>query len=231
MKTAFHPGFVLAACAAMAVAFLCGTGCELDSADSVVRETLYVQGYYQNPDGPVVGRNSGAQIKSLDVRQTGDQLEAIDNNNKVFRGTIGNASANSASFTLEGETTAGREGIMSGTFEVSGSAATMRGTWIEDDFYSTVYAVATIPTNGGGGGGTSVKISPTSATLSSNNQTQVFTASGGSGSYTWSLSNNSGSINPTTGSSVTYTRTGSGNNTITVTDSKNRTASASISQP
>lgn len=231
MKSAFRFGMLYAAAVAGLVSLLIGVGCELDSADSVVRETLYVQGYYTNPDGDrIVGRNSGAPIKSLDIRQFGDQLEAIDNHNNVFRGTIGNASANSASFTLEGYTTAGQLGIMSGTFEVSGSSATMRGTWIEDDFYSTVYATATVPTNGGGGGA-SLKISPSSATLSSNNQTQVFTASGGSGSYTWSVANNTGTVTPTTGSSVTYTRASSGNNTITVTDSKNRTASATITQP
>lgn len=217
--------------ASLAVLLLGGGGCELDSADSVVRETIIVQGFYTNPDGgPVVGRNSGASIKSLDIRQAGDRLEAIDNNNQVFRGTIGHATDNTASYTLDGYTTAGKLGTMSGYFEVSGSSATMRGTWIEDDFYSTVYATATVPTNGGGGGA-SLKISPTSATLTTNNQQQVFTASGGSGVYTWSLQNNTGTISPTTGSTVTYTRTGSGNNTITVTDKQNQSASATISQP
>jgi hypothetical protein len=225
------PGWMFMAFSVGLLSFLAGIGCELDSADSVVREVgVTVQGYYTHPDGGrIVGRNSGAAITSLDIRQSGDQLEAIDNNNQVFRGTIGNASQNNASYTLEGYTTSGKLGTMSGMFELSGSQATMRGTWIEDDFYSTIYATATVPTNGGGG--TAVKISPSSATLTSTNATQGFSASGGTGSYTWSLANNSGTINSTTGSSVTYTRTGSGNNTITVTDSKGQSASAAISQP
>lgn len=232
MKMSPCYGFVGVVLVVSLLGLFVGSGCELDSADSTVREVgIIVQGYYTNPDGGrIVGRNSGAPITSLDIRQFGDQLEAIDNNNQVFRGTIGNASQNNASYTLEGYTTAGKWGIMSGVFEVSGSSSTMRGTWIEDDFYSTVYATATVPTNGGGGGA-SLTISPSSATLSSNNQTQVFTASGGSGSYTWSLSSNTGTVSPTTGSSVTYTRTSSGNNTITVTDSKGNTKSATITQP
>ncbi|MFH0981196.1 MAG: PKD domain-containing protein [Planctomycetota bacterium] len=216
-------------------------GCELESANSVTRESgIYVAGVYQHPTvgSLLVSENSGEPITRFDLRQSGDQLEAVDNNDSVWRGTLGKESDTLATYVLSGKTTAGKDATADGTIEVSGSSAIMRGSWTEASVYGVIYGVATVPlaptnappqTNA-----TQVAISPTSATLTNNSATVSFTASGGSGSYTWSVSAGSnGNVSPTTGSSVTYTRSTSGNNTVTVADASDsgNTASAVVTQP
>ncbi len=228
---------VLALPALLSLAFL---GCEIQAADSVVRDILadlngVYLGNFSNAVAEIIREHTGDPIRWLDLRQTGDQLEAIDNNDQVFSGTVGdyNGTADSgvASITLTGRTTDGNEGTISGTIEVEDSSRKMRGTWMEAARYSIVSgdATGTTPPTP-----SDVVISPGSATVSSNGNTVVFSALGGSGDYTWRLDNyNRGTLNATTGDSVTYTRTASGDNTITVNDSNDPTDedSAFISQP
>ena len=205
--------------AAGAAAMLAGlSACEVGSPDTAIRSVEFnVAGFYANPDGGnLVSQNTGAAIVNLNLRQTGDQLEGIDNNGKIFRGTIGDAGTSSASITLQGETTAGNPGTISGTIDSSGTTATMRGTWIENSLYGTVYGQATVPTNGGSSGGT-LAISPSGNTTVARGSTATFTASGGT-TYSWSVTSTAiGTITPTTGSSVTYAAVASGTNTVTVT--------------
>lgn len=219
-------GFIaLAAVLSAAIAFL--TGCEIDSSETVSRNVnIDVTGYYSGSlSGRLVQNNSGAAITGLDLRQNGDRLEAYDNNGIVFRGTIGQVNGDRASFTLEGRTTAGASGVISGNITVSGTSATMSGTWFEASVSARVAGSAAVQEPQ-----SNVSISPSAATLSNNGDTRTFTASGGDGSYTWSVGNTSlGSVSGS-GSSVTYTRTTSGSNTITVS-SDGDSASASISQP
>lgn len=121
------------------------TGCSVESANSVQRSVaINVGGVYRydadscGANGKFVSVNSGRQVISLDLRQTGDQLEAIDNNGIIFRGTIGNVVENSASFNLEGSTTAGNSVLISGSISVSGDSGLMQGTWVEDTFFATL---------------------------------------------------------------------------------------------
>jgi len=217
-------------------ALLCG-GCEGDSGESIVRNLeLDVTGFYSHPTegSTLVSENTGAPITSLQLRQIGDQLEAVDNNNVIFKGTIGNASEDTASFTLEGSTTVGQSATIAGSISVpvGSSEGTMRGTWIEPSLFSTVYGTATVPTNPGSGGSTNgvdtnttsdvvLTVTGTTIDIAGSSLSVGATASGGSGSYTWSLSNNSlGTLNATTGASVTYTANPvTGSQTITVRDS------------
>lgn len=133
-------------------------GCEVDSATDVQREVgVDFTGYYTHPDGSshaIVTKNSGTAIKSLDLRQGGDQLEAIDNVGNVWKGSLGEFNGVSSSFELNGYTTAGKKGTFSGTLTTSSAGVTnasssavgtMSGTYIEDDFFSTFLARATIP--------------------------------------------------------------------------------------
>jgi hypothetical protein len=130
-------------------------GCELDNADSVTRDVgVDFSGFYTGDGGPLVSRNSGNEVTTLNLRQTGDELEAIDNNGLVFRGTLGevqdSSGSSAASFTMQGYTTAGNDVTISGTLTGSGTSGTMRGTWIEPAIYGTVAGKATInlsPTN------------------------------------------------------------------------------------
>ena len=121
--------------------------CTTDSADTVVRSVnISVAGVYTgvSSNQPFVQKNSGAPVTSFNLIQRGDQLEAIDNNNLTFKGTIGSSSGeNSVSFNLEGSTTAGKSVYISGNISVQGSEGTMSATWIEPDFYSTLYGVST----------------------------------------------------------------------------------------
>lgn len=124
------------------------TACEIDSSESVTRDVdINVSGFYDNDGAVVVSRNTGASIKSFDLRQSGDQLEAVDNNGKRFSGTIGSVNGTVASFTLTGNTTANQEATITGSISVSSTdnnsgEGVMRGTWIEPSLYGTVYAVA-----------------------------------------------------------------------------------------
>lgn len=217
-------------------------GCELNSADSFVREVgVDFSGFYDstatNADF-VSPANSGGRVTSFNLRQTGDQLEAIDNHQYVFRGTIGEArtdgGSSTASFTLEGETTVGQHVTISGTLAGQGNSATITGTWIEPDRYCYLNgdgSINPIPTNTPQTNVTlSVSANPSSIAL---NGTSTLTATGGSGSYTeWSRSlPNLGTLSASSGQTVTYQANSStGTNTVTVTDSDGATASATIVQ-
>jgi len=137
--------------AIMGVASLFLLGCEIDSADSVVREVgINYSGFYVGDGGNLVSQQTGAKTTSLNLRQTGDQLEAVDNNGITFRGTIGTVVDDTASFVLDGATTAGQSVTIDGTLTASGTEGTMRGTWIEPVVIGTVSGQATInpsPTN------------------------------------------------------------------------------------
>ncbi len=240
------PRLVLAtvACLSLAGYLVVMTGCEVDSASGTERSVgVNYSGFYTASSGRIVANNTGARISSLDLRQAGDSLEAIDNNGLIFRGTIGDVAEAGgsliASFSMEGNTTAGQRGTFSGTLSTSGGSnstgstqGSMQGTWVEPSLFSTFSATATIPgqidTGGGGDGdGDSLSVSPSSITVATGGSA-TFTAANASGSVTWTLSGGTGSINPTTGTSTTYTRTTAGSETLTARDSDGNTASASI---
>lgn len=133
-------------------AFTLLTACNLESANSVSRTVgADVNGVYSydsgecSNNGKFVSANTGAPVTSFDLRQTGDNLEAIDNNGIIFRGTIGVVFDDTASFTLEGNTTAGNSVTVSGTIEVGGGEGVMRATWIEDSLFGTVCGTANGP--------------------------------------------------------------------------------------
>ncbi|MBU1694605.1 MAG: hypothetical protein KJ726_04965 [Verrucomicrobia bacterium] len=214
------------------------SGCEVGSADSVVRMlgidfSGFYQGYGTNGTQMVVPPNSGDEVTLLNLRQNGDQLEVIDNNGIVFRGVLGNLVDQTASFTLAGQTTVGNSVTVSGTLTGEGTEGTMSGTWIEPDLYATISGKAVInpaPTGVVG----EINISPSDPiTLSSNQNTQTYTVNDtGSPPYTWTVGSSSlGHVSPTTGSSVTYTRDAANNNTLTVTDLAGRTDTVTIIQP
>jgi len=141
-----------AACVLALVTIIHMTGCSVDSADSVVRSVnANVAGVYTYSDancgagGRFVTSNSGKPVTSLNLRQNGDQLEAIDNNGIIFRGTIGNDTESAASFNLQGATTAGGAVVISGSIAIGGGQGVMRATWIEDTLFSTLCGSANGP--------------------------------------------------------------------------------------
>ncbi len=125
------------------------SGCRISSSDSVSRNVgINIAGVYRGANGNLVQSNTGAPIRELNVIQDGSRLQAIDNNGLMFRGNIGSVEGTggerSASFTLEGLTSSGAEGIISGTIRVSGDTANMTGTWAEPSLFSTVSGRASI---------------------------------------------------------------------------------------
>ncbi len=205
-------------------------GCEIGSPDDVVRQTgLNLAGVYRNPDGgAIVARNSGAAINQFDLRQRGDEITAIDNNGIPFKGQVVETSATSGSMELSGVTTSGVEARISGSVQISGTTATLQGTWIEPGFYSTVYAQATVPTNSPSGG--TLAISPSGTITMTVGGNRNFTASGGSGTYTWSVANGGlGALSGTSGASVTYNAAAAGTQTVSVSDGS-ATRSTTVTQ-
>ena len=150
-------------------------GCEVDSASDVQRTVgVDFTGFYTNPNEGenITSRNSGTAISSLDLRQGGDRLEAIDNTGRIWTGSLGEFNGTSSSFELNGTTTAGTAGKFSGTISTSGASSTngtgnaqgtMTGTYIEDGFFATFLARATIP------GATPDDPSPTNSTNTGTN--------------------------------------------------------------
>jgi hypothetical protein len=209
-------------------------GCNGDSAEGIVRNVgLIVEGFYVHPNegSLLVSQTSGADVSSMNLRQSGDQLEGIDNNQMVFRGTIGQVvDANNASFTLNGKSTSGADATISGTISVEGTQATMRGTWIEPTLFGNVYGQATVPTNAppsNGGGGNGLTISPT-ATQTVVGSPRTFTASGGEPPYNWFVENETIGSVVGSGSTGNYTARSAGFNTVVVADNNNNTARASV---
>ncbi len=213
----------LGAAAGLALAVLTQTGCEIGSPDTAVRAvSLVVEGLYRNPDGNLVSRNTGASIAQLDLRQTGDQLQGVDNNNRVFNGSIGRVVGASAQFSVEGTTTAGSRGTLAGTIDLSGTTATMRGTWIESSLTGQVFGQATVATNTtptpAPTNTTALALSPAGPVSLVVGGTQGFTASGGNGSYTWSVADSSLGAIAGTGDTVTYGASAVGTQTVSVAD-------------
>ena len=222
-------------------------GCELSNSpnDTVRNVSVDFTGFYDNDGAPLTTSQTGADITEMNLIQTGDRLEAVDNNGIIFKGTLGEVTVDSGGqassiINLSGRTTANGDVTISGTIIGQQNQGVIHGTWIEPTLFGQFLAkgtISTINTNSGGGtdtnGTSDVSIDPASATLTNPLDTESFTASGGSGSYEWQLANSSGSLNNNTGRSVIYTRTGSGNNTISVRDSSDnsKTDSASITQP
>ena len=137
---------VVLGCALPLVSALVFLGCEVGSSDSVTRTvSVDFTGFYDSTETNndfVSPANSGSRVTSLNLRQSGDQLEAIDNNGIVFNGTLSDSTLSSgtatANFELDGRTTAGQSVTISGSLSGSGTSGTMKGTWIEPDRYCYV---------------------------------------------------------------------------------------------
>jgi acyl-coenzyme A thioesterase PaaI-like protein len=215
----------------LAVAAVAGAvlvGCEVGSPDTVIAQVgLTIAGFYANLGGTVVSTNTGLAIQTLNLIQDGTDLQAIDNNGRVFRGSISTASDTAAQINLQGTTTAGAQGTIQASVNVAGGTATMQGTWIEPSLYGTVYGTATVPTNGG----SSSSITIAGPSVVSNNSTTTFTATGGSGTFTWSVSNSGlGAITGSGASGVYIANATDGTQTIRVTASGGGSANKTVTQ-
>lgn len=210
-------------------------GCDVQSGDDVVRNTqINIAGYYTNPDGgKMVSNNSGASVTALNILQSGNQIEAVDNNGQIFRGRIGSDTSTEATLVLEGSTTSGQPVTLTGKVTGSGNSGVLSGTWIEPTLYGSVYGkatIASISTNKNDGATTRLAISPSGSITLAVNDNRAFTASGGSKTYTWAISNTQiGFLSASTGATVTYTARMVGQQTVTVSDGSS-SASTTVAQ-
>lgn len=221
---------MMAAAAMFAGVMLGVVGCEFGSPNRTERQVgVNIDGFYtgQLAEGRLTSSNSGAPVTSLNLRQAGASLEGQDNNGRRFAGSINGESENRVPFTLEGQTTAGARVTLIGTVNISGTTATMTGTWVEPDRTANVLASTTVSTNAPVSG---LSISPAGPITIGTSASQNFSVSGGSGTYSWSLGSASlGSLSATTGGSVVYTAGGAGSQSVSVSDGSS-TRSATVTQ-
>ena len=235
------PFRALAFALALPLAALVLAGCDVDSTDSTTAVMSDNEGNIYNYSGLYMsitntsgstngygtlvfpaGRQSGTALIWMRLLQYGSALEAYDNAGLAWSGNVSAQNGETASFSLQGRTTAGNSVEIFGTLDYAAQLSTMDATWIEPGFAGSIFAQATVSpvatnspvvTNTPTG---DVSVSPTSKTLSTNGQFQVFTASGGDGSYTWSYVGTGGSLASATGTTNTFTRTAIGSGVIQV---------------
>ena len=229
---------------ALPLAALLGTvGCDVDSTDSTTSTVsdnegnIYsYAGLYMNTEegstngyGAMVfpaGRQSGTALIWMRLLQYGSALEAYDSAGLAWSGNVSAQNGETASFSLQGRTTAGQPVDITGTMVYADQRSTMDAAWIEPSFSGTIYAQAIVAPSATNTTA-AVSIDPTSAILTSTVSTRVFSATGGNGTYTWSHTGTCGTLSATSGSSITYTRVTTGNDILTVA-SGGDTASATI---
>ncbi|MFO1489589.1 MAG: hypothetical protein U1F77_09855 [Kiritimatiellia bacterium] len=223
-QSALRRVLALIATTTLGMTLAMSAGCDVQSGDEVLRETqINIAGFYTNPEGDrIVSQNTGAKITSLNIMQTGNQLQGIDNNGIIFRGSIGSDSSSEASLVLEGSTTTGQKATITGKVTGSGTAGVLNGTWIEPTLYGVVYGKATIaPITTNSTNTVALAITPSGSVTLAVNSSRTFTASGGSKTYTWTISNSQlGFLSATSGTSVTYSARQAGQQTVTVSDGK-----------
>ena len=222
---------------ALPLAALVLAGCDVGSADStasVVSDddgTIYnFAGFYMHPDTdgtnivPLVypyldagNRPSGELITSLRLLQYGSVLEAYDSAGQTWSGSISALQSGTATFSLQGQTTAGQAVEIAGTMIYADQNSVMDASWIEPAYYGTLSAQATVSPATTNTPDPSEDLSlDASATSIASNELVTFTADGGDGSYDWDCNETYGNFS-STGDSATYTRTGgSSNNTETI---------------
>ena len=240
----------LALALALPVAALVIAGCDVGSTDSTTAVMADNEGNIYNYSGLYMsitnasgstngygtlvfpaGRQSGTALIWLRLLQYGSALEAYDNAGLAWSGNVSAQNGETASFSLQGRTTAGNSVEIFGTLDYAAQLSTMDATWIEPGFAGSIFAQATVSpvttnspvvTNTPTG---DVTVSPTSANLTTNGAQQVFTASGGDGPYEWSYTSGNGSLSSTTGSSITFTRNSSGSGVLyAISDDDSATA-------
>ncbi len=249
------PFRALAFALALPLAALVLAGCEVGSTDSTTSVmsdnagNIYnYSGLYMsitntsgstNGYGTLVfpaGRQSGTALIWLRLLQYGSALEAYDSAGLTWSGSVSVQNGETASFSLQGRTTAGNSVEIFGSLNYAEQLSTMDATWIEPSFAGSIFAQATVsPVATNSPVETNVtedvSISPAGPiTLNTNGAQQVFTASGGDGTYAWSYTSGNGSLSSTTGSSITFTRNSSGSGVLYVI-SDDDSATASITCP
>ena len=210
--------------------------CDMNSVDSTSAVpsdnsgTIYnFSGLYMNSENdsstngalPLVypyesgNRPSGEVITSLRLLQYGSVLEAYDSANQTWSGRITALQSGTASFSLQGRTTAGISVEVAGTMVYEDQQSTMDATWIEPAYYGNLNAQATVSPANTNSPVTGLTLTASSLSLSLNGSATI-TASGGTSSYEWPSSVPYGTFS-SSGNPRIYTRTsGTSSNNVTI---------------
>lgn len=203
--------------------------CSVDSTTAVPSDnegTIYnFSGLYTRTDSNGVqqvlvfptNKQSGVDLTWMRLIQYGNVLEAYDNAGLNWSGNISGLQGGTASFSLQGQTTAGQAVEITGTMDYEAQRSFMNAAWIEPSFAGSILAQATVSPATTNDSSSSVSISPSSAVIPVNGS-RAFTASGGNGTYTWTQSNTArGTLSSSTGTTITYEWDSSGTDILTVT--------------
>ncbi len=135
---------ILGAALTTGALFLFLTACEISNGDETVRQvSIRVAGVYSSASG-IASNQSGQTITSLNISQSGDQLDAIDNLGARWTGTIGQADSTLATVNLKGLTNTGVQVVITGNISIDGTTGTLSGSWIEPVIRSNVFAQAIV---------------------------------------------------------------------------------------
>ena len=203
------PFRALALALALPLAALVLAGCDVDSTDSTTAVMSDNEGNIYNYSGLYMsitntsgstngygtlvfpaGRQSGTALIWMRLLQYGSALEAYDNAGLAWSGNVSAQNGETASFSLQGRTTAGNSVEIFGTLDYAAQLSTMDATWIEPGFAGSIFAQATVspvatnspvvtntPT-----GDLSLTASPASLSISNSSH---LVASGCSSDYEW----------------------------------------------
>lgn len=224
----------LAAALALPLLALAFAGCDIDSVDSTTavisddNGILNFSGLYMHPDNtdtnifPLVfptGKQSGTTLTWLRLLQYGSALEAYDNAGMTWSGSVSMQSG-TASFNLQGQTTAGQSveifGTLVGNNDSEDPEASMDGSWVEPNFYGSIRAKATVAPTSTNTPTSELSLVSSFDSISLSNSVS-FTASGCSSTYTWDCDETFGTFSPADNTAFYIRTSGTSSNSVTVT--------------
>ena len=143
----------LAAASALAAAAL-SSGCDVDSTSGSTSSSsgdqifsfsgLYVSISNGNALVFPAHRQTGTTLTWLRLLQYGSSLQGYDNASQSWSGEISSVQETTASFSLQGRTSAGAPVDISGTLTYDDQTSTMNAAWIEPSFSGSIFAQATV---------------------------------------------------------------------------------------
>ena len=113
------------------------SACETGGGDTASRQVqAYVQGTYA---GAPIATTTAGNISTLNVIQTGADLQVIDNYGRLYTGDMTAQSTEEATFNLTGNMDSAGPVHLCGTFTASGDSWIMQGTLIADTWTVPLY--------------------------------------------------------------------------------------------
>ena len=148
-------------------------GCDVGSTSGSPSDsagTIYnFSGLYMstNQGGALVfpaNRQTGTTLTWLRLIQYGSSLQGYDNASQAWTGKISGMQDETASFSLEGRTSAGAAVDIAGTMTYASQQSQMNAAWIEPSFAGSIFARATVSPASTNGSSTNIPSTNTNTT-------------------------------------------------------------------